>query len=97
MCQSPTSRRYIPALAVVLMQGFSNWKWPSVEGLDSFKGKLLHSASWDDEVDCKDKRVVVIGNGSSGVQIVASLAAGKLHVQTQYSCPRLILIQLWRK
>lgn len=25
----------------------NNWKWPSVEGLHDFGGKLLHSANWD--------------------------------------------------
>ena len=25
----------------------NNWKWPSIEGLQDFKGDLLHSASWD--------------------------------------------------
>lgn len=25
----------------------NNWKWPDIEGLHSFKGKLLHSANWD--------------------------------------------------
>lgn len=34
----------------------------------------LHSASWDDEVHCKDKKVVVIGNGSRGVQIWDDIA-----------------------
>lgn len=24
----------------------SQWKWPDIEGLDCFKGKLLHSARW---------------------------------------------------
>ena len=25
----------------------NNWKWPEIEGLDLFEGKLLHSANWD--------------------------------------------------
>jgi cation diffusion facilitator CzcD-associated flavoprotein CzcO len=25
----------------------NNWKWPDLAGLDSFEGKLLHSANWD--------------------------------------------------
>jgi cation diffusion facilitator CzcD-associated flavoprotein CzcO len=30
--------------------GFLNkWKWPSIDGLHSFGGKLLHSAAWDRE------------------------------------------------
>jgi cation diffusion facilitator CzcD-associated flavoprotein CzcO len=29
----------------------NEWKWPNIEGLHSFKGKLLHSANWDSETD----------------------------------------------
>lgn len=29
----------------------NNWKWPSIPGLHSFKGKLLHSATWDEDYD----------------------------------------------
>ncbi|MAD84311.1 MAG: hypothetical protein CL912_15210 [Deltaproteobacteria bacterium] len=52
----------------------SNWKWPNIEGLHDFKGKLVHSARWDQEYDFADKRVAVIGIGSSGIQIVPKLA-----------------------
>ncbi|OAL46300.1 FAD/NAD(P)-binding domain-containing protein [Pyrenochaeta sp. DS3sAY3a] len=52
----------------------NNWKWPNIEGLQDFKGKLVHSARWDQEYDFTDKRVAVIGIGSSGIQIVPKLA-----------------------
>jgi cation diffusion facilitator CzcD-associated flavoprotein CzcO len=29
----------------------NEWKWPNIEGLHSFKGKLLHSANWDPDYD----------------------------------------------
>ena len=29
----------------------NNWKWPSIPGLHDFKGKLLHSAIWDEDYD----------------------------------------------
>lgn len=33
---------------VISARGALNEKaWPEIDGLDSFKGKLLHSASWD--------------------------------------------------
>ncbi|KAF2498224.1 putative flavoprotein [Lophium mytilinum] len=55
--------------------GFLNkWKWPKIDGLFDFKGKLLHTANWDDTYDFTGKRVAVIGNGSSGIQTVAALA-----------------------
>lgn len=52
---------------------FSNWKWPTVPGLHDFKGKLMHSATWDQNYNFTGKRIAVIGAGSSGVQIVATL------------------------
>ncbi|KAF2136375.1 uncharacterized protein K452DRAFT_259191, partial [Aplosporella prunicola CBS 121167] len=54
--------------------GFLNkWKWPSIEGLSDFKGKLVHTANWDDSYDWSDKKVAVIGNGSSGLQCVPAM------------------------
>ena len=41
----------------------NKWKWPSIPGLHSFKGKLLHSAAWDETTDLSGKRVGLIGNG----------------------------------
>ncbi|KMU72314.1 hypothetical protein CISG_02963 [Coccidioides immitis RMSCC 3703] len=49
------------------------WKWPELEGLESFKGKLIHSARWDSAYDWTGKKVAVIGNGSSGIQIVPAV------------------------
>ncbi|KAL1852735.1 hypothetical protein VTK73DRAFT_9174 [Phialemonium thermophilum] len=47
--------------------------WPDIPGLDKFQGKLLHSAEWDEEYDFRNKRVGVIGNGSSAIQIIPNL------------------------
>ncbi|KAH0840739.1 putative sterigmatocystin biosynthesis monooxygenase stcW [Fonsecaea pedrosoi] len=51
----------------------NKWKWPNINGLQSFKGILLHSAAWDPNVDLTGKRVAVIGAGSSAVQIIPSI------------------------
>ncbi|KAL2848916.1 hypothetical protein BJY01DRAFT_262438 [Aspergillus pseudoustus] len=52
----------------------NNWKWPAIEGLHTFKGKLIHSARWDEDYDFTNKKVATIGIGSSGIQIVPQLA-----------------------
>lgn len=44
-------------------------KGPEISGLHDFGGKLLHSAHWDESAIYKDKRVAVIGTGSSGIQV----------------------------
>lgn len=41
----------------------NNWKWPAIPGLDKYKGKLLHTADWDDSVSLEGKHVGLIGNG----------------------------------
>ena len=53
---------------------------PTIEGLDSFEGDQFHSARWDHQVALKDKRIGIIGTGSTALQMVAPLAelAGKL-------------------
>lgn len=38
---------------------------PDIDGLRDFKGQIFHSARWDSSVELKEKRVCVIGNGSS--------------------------------
>ncbi|KZT22657.1 FAD/NAD(P)-binding domain-containing protein [Neolentinus lepideus HHB14362 ss-1] len=57
------------------------WNWPDIEGLESFKGRVLHSAQWDvtdghweeGVRDWGEKKVGVIGVGSSAIQIVPAL------------------------
>ena len=48
---------------------------PDIEGLQTFKGPIYHTARWPQSpVDFSDQRVGVIGNGSSGLQIIPELA-----------------------
>ena len=55
----------------------NSWKYPEeVEGLQSFNGRLMHSARWPDnygEEQWKNERVAVLGSGASAIQIVPSL------------------------
>ncbi|OQU95562.1 hypothetical protein CLAIMM_01747 [Cladophialophora immunda] len=52
----------------------SRWIWPSIQGLHSFRGLLVHSAKWNTDFVYEGKRVAVIGNGSSAIQIVPQMA-----------------------
>ncbi|ORY01282.1 cyclohexanone monooxygenase [Clohesyomyces aquaticus] len=67
----------------VLISGsgvLNSWKYPKIPGLDLFKGKLMHSARWDNTYDLAGKAVAVIGGGSSAVQIIPGIQpkVGKL-------------------
>ncbi|OQD60716.1 hypothetical protein PENPOL_c021G06022 [Penicillium polonicum] len=45
----------------------NNWNWPGIEGLHDFKGELEPS------IDVAGKKVAVIGNGSSAIQVFPQL------------------------
>ena len=47
---------------------------PDIKGLDSFKGKVMHSARWDHDYDLTGKRVASIGTGGSAVQYAPEIA-----------------------
>lgn len=47
---------------------------PQFNGLDKYAGQLVHSADYPESLDVKGKRVGVVGNGASGLQIVQNLA-----------------------
>ncbi|EIM91707.1 FAD/NAD-P-binding domain-containing protein [Stereum hirsutum FP-91666 SS1] len=49
------------------------WKWPDIKGLHDFKGTLCHTARWPKDLDHKGKTVAVVGSGSSGIQLLATI------------------------
>ena len=51
---------------------------PEITGLETFAGPAFHSSRWDHSISLPDKRIGLIGTGSTGVQIVAELG-GKVH------------------
>ncbi|MFF4954525.1 flavin-containing monooxygenase [Streptomyces chattanoogensis] len=51
----------------------SDPKLPDVPGLDTFPGKVFHSARWDHDYDLRGKRVAMIGTGASAIQIVPAI------------------------
>lgn len=59
---------------------FSTPKWPNVPGLDDFQGDLIHPAWWRHEVDLKGKRVGVIGNGATSMQVVTAIVDDVEHL-----------------
>ena len=40
-------------------------KYPEIAGIDTFKGKMMHSARWDWSYDLQGKRIGIIGNGKA--------------------------------
>lgn len=48
--------------------------FPDFKNLSHYKGRLIHSALYPEDLDVTGKKVCVIGSGATGVQIVQTLA-----------------------
>ena len=73
---TPDGVETLEANVIVTAVGtFANPKFPSFENQEAFEGEIVHPARWPDDLDLKGKRVAVLGNGSTGVQLLAPIAA----------------------
>jgi 4-hydroxyacetophenone monooxygenase len=73
--ETPTGIETTEANVVITCVGlFLNPKIADFEGRDSFLGQIIHPARWPAEGDLKGKQVAIIGNGSTGVQLLAPIA-----------------------
>ncbi|MGW4831346.1 flavin-containing monooxygenase [Amycolatopsis japonica] len=55
-------------------------KPPDIDGIDAFRGTVMHTARWDHGVDLRGKRVAVVGTGASAVQVIPSIAPEAAHL-----------------
>lgn len=62
-------------IVVACRGNLNDISWPNIDGIDTFMGQRMHSAAWNEDYNFKDKRVGIIGGGSSSIQIVPKLQA----------------------
>jgi len=62
------------------------------EGQDSFAGEIFHTARWPKEpVDFAGKRVGVVGNGATGIQVIQTIAPEVGHLEVFVRTPQYII------
>lgn len=53
---------------------FTNPNIPNITGMNDYNGLILHSKDYKNDVEFRNKRVIVVGGGNSAVQIAVELA-----------------------
>jgi cation diffusion facilitator CzcD-associated flavoprotein CzcO len=53
---------------------------PEWKDMGRFKGPIVHPQKWPEDLDYKDKRVVVIGSGATAATLIPALAKDTAHV-----------------
>lgn len=62
-------------------------KNPDIPGIETFAGKIVHTARWDHGHDLRGKRVAVIGTGASGLQVIPEIAPVAAHLDVYQRTP----------
>jgi cation diffusion facilitator CzcD-associated flavoprotein CzcO len=60
---------------------------PDWKGIENFKGQLIHPQNWTENIDYKDKEVVVIGSGATTATIVPAMAPDCKHITVLQRSP----------
>ena len=68
-------------------QGFT----PRFEGIDKFKGQVIHPQHWPENLNYRGKRVVVIGSGATAVTLIPSMAKDAQHVTMLQRTPTYVM------
>ena len=68
---------------LLMCAGYYNYEQgylPDFKGYDRFKGELVHPQHWPEDLDYRDKKVVIIGSGATAVTLVPEIARQARHV-----------------
>lgn len=68
---------------LLMCSGYYDYKGgyePQLDGRENFRGSILHPQSWPENLDYRDKEIVVIGSGATAVTLIPELAKTAKHV-----------------
>lgn len=71
--ETSTNEKFTSKYLVTALGLLSKQNYPKIPGISSFKGEMYHTGNWPKSYDFRDKRVGVIGCGSTGVQVITAL------------------------
>ncbi|MCP3989886.1 MAG: NAD(P)/FAD-dependent oxidoreductase [Actinomycetia bacterium] len=53
---------------------------PDWEGMERFQGDIVHPQTWPDDLDYRDKNVLVIGSGATAATVIPAMAPDAAHI-----------------
>ena len=89
--RTSTGREDVADVVIAATGVLHNPHVADIPGLASFEGARFHSASWDHSISLKDKRVGVIGTGSTAIQITSALAGSVAKFELYQRTPQWIM------
>jgi len=86
------SERTVKPRHIVIATGVSGIPvWPSIPGLGTFSGTVMHSGSYTSGADWKGRKALVIGTGNSGHDVAQDLCASGVDVTLVQRSPTYVV------
>jgi cation diffusion facilitator CzcD-associated flavoprotein CzcO len=77
---------------LIAATGFlSQPRTPDIPGIDTFSGRIIHTAAWDDSYSLTGRRAAIIGTGSTGIQVIPELAKKVSELTVYQRTPILVM------
>ena len=70
---------------------YENGYTPEFPGRETFGGQVIHPQHWPENLDYRDKRVIVVGSGATAVTLVPAMAEEAAHVTMLQRSPTYIV------
>jgi cation diffusion facilitator CzcD-associated flavoprotein CzcO len=67
---------------------------PDIPGIETFRGRIIHTAAWDHSYSMAGRSAAIIGTGSTGVQVVPELAKDVAELTVYQRTPIWVLPKL---
>ncbi|MBI3675238.1 MAG: NAD(P)/FAD-dependent oxidoreductase [Proteobacteria bacterium] len=64
---------------------------PEFKGIETYKGKIVHPQKWPEDLDYKNKKVVVIGSGATAMTLVPAMAEDAAHITMLQRSPTYVV------
>lgn len=82
-CGAEPTPRLITCQLLMMCTGYYRYEagyTPEFKGREQFQGEVIHPQLWPEQLDYRDKNIVVIGSGATAVTLVPALTEQARHV-----------------
>ncbi|KAK4977344.1 hypothetical protein LTR66_004926 [Elasticomyces elasticus] len=63
----------------------------TIQGIDNFKGKVIHPQFWPEDLDYENQKIVIIGSGATAVTLLPNLTQKAAHVTMLQRSPTYVV------
>lgn len=91
---SALGTQYFTCNFIYLCTGYYDYEagyTPEWNGVEKFRGQIVHPQKWPEDLDYEGKRVVVIGSGATAVTLVPAMAEKAAHVTMLQRSPTYVV------